>query len=189
MADEFVKINSDSALEVADRFDLDDESKQFLEDGQTPVEFLRILIEHELYYDAVTFLAHCLDAESAIRWASACVKQHFKDSNADYQQAVQATDAWLQDPSEENRRVAETHAEKNEYATPAGWLAAAAFWSGGSIVEEGQPAVEPPTYLYAHAVAGAIVMAAGLGEPESEEVTNRYKKYLQHGAHVAKGGK
>ena len=46
----------------------------------------------------------------------------------------------------------------------------------------------PPAYLYAHAVAGAIIMSASQDMPAEADVEARYQRYLEHGIDIANGG-
>lgn len=182
------KVDAEKASDIAKHYELDDESRELLTDDQKPSDFLDTLINNGLYHDAVTFLAHSLPVREAVWWACVCSRYYLEGSDVKYQLAQNAAEAWVYDPSEQNRRVAEKYAEEGDYATPASWAAAAAFWSGGSITEEKEPAMEPPPFLYAHAVTGSVVMAAGWKEPDEDEVTERYQAFLKHGINIANGG-
>ena len=182
------KVNADKAAEIAKHYDLEAESRALLTEDQKPSDFLETLIEKGLYHDAITFLAHSLPVREAVWWACVCTRYFVEDSDVKYQLALSAAEAWVYQPTEQNRRVAEKYAEEGDYATPASWAAAAAFWSGGSITAEGEPAMAPPPFLYAHAVAGSVVMCAGWQEPEAEEVEKRFQAYLKHGISIANGG-
>ena len=182
------KVTAASARDIARHFELLSESQPLLSDTHTPGEFLQILMDHGHYHDAITFLAHAIPAREAVWWACLCVRDHLADSDEAYQQAHTAAEAWVRKPTEDNRRNAEQGAEEGHYKTPASWAAAAAFWSGGSVASVGEPVMEPPAYLYAHAVTGAIVMSAGLGMPAEKDMEERYQNYLKHGIAIANGG-
>lgn len=181
------KVTADKASEIVKHYELEEESGALLNDEQKPEEFLNALMEKELYNDAVTFLAHSLPVREAVWWACVCSRYFVEDSDVKYQLALNAAETWVYEPNEQNRRIAEKYAEEGDYATPSSWAAAAAFWSGGSITDEKDPAMEPPPYLYANAVTGSVVMAAGWKEPEAEEAKNRFQTYLQHGINIANG--
>ncbi|NOZ54350.1 MAG: Twin-arginine translocation pathway signal [Gammaproteobacteria bacterium] len=170
------------------RFKLQQESQALLTEQQTPAEFLQQMTENRHYHDAVTFLAHGLPAREAVWWSSVCARYHYDASTSIDQAALVAAETWVRHPEESNRRLAEKHAEAGDYATPASWAAAAAFWSGGSISAAADPVMEPPPYLYAHAVAGAIIMAAGFKTPAEKVVEQRYQAYVEHGINIANGG-
>ncbi len=181
------KVIAEKASDIVKHYELEEESGALLTEDQMPADFLAALMEKELYHDAVTFLAHSLPVREAVWWACVCSRYFLEGSDVKYQLALNAAEAWVYEPNEQNRRIAEKYAEEGDYATPASWAAAAAFWSGGSITNAEDPAMEPPPHLYAHAVTGSVVMAAGWQEPEAEEVNKRYQTYLQHGINIANG--
>jgi len=59
-------------------------------------------------------------------------------------------------------------AAATDYGTPGAWAAAAAGWAGGSLAPPDVPVVPPPDHLTAHAVAGAVALAAA-SDPEQLE--------------------
>jgi hypothetical protein len=69
--------------------------------------------------------------------------------------------------------------------TPAGCAAVAAFWSGGSLGPPNVPVIPPGESLTAKGVAGAVMLAAVLTEPE--KTPEKYRRFLAHGVEVAKG--
>ena len=185
---EMKKVTVATAREITRHFELLAASQALLTDTQSPAEFLQTLIDHGHYYDAVTFLAHAIPAREATWWACLCTREHRDNSDDAYRHAHTAAEAWVRKPTEDKRRKAEEAAEAGHYNTPASWAAAAAFWSGGSVAPAGEPAMDPPAYLYAHAVSGAIVMAAGQDMPAEADVAARYQRYLKHGINIANGG-
>ncbi len=185
---ELKKVTADTAETITRHFELQEESQPLLKAQHTPTEFLQILIDNSHYHDAVTFLAHAIPAREAVWWACLCNREHLGSSDEAYRQAHSAAEAWVRKPFEENRRQAEKEAEAGHYNTSASWAAAAAFWSGGSIAPVSEPVMEPQAYLYAHAVAGGIIMSANQNMPAESEVEARYQRYLKHGLNIANGG-
>jgi hypothetical protein len=154
------KVTAKTAAEVCKHFSLGDEAKKLLRDGLTPRQFLDLLVQKEQFPDAARFLAHALPKrEAAERWAA--------------------------DPSEDNRRKAQAAAEAAEMSTPAGCAAMAAFWSGGSLAPPNVPAVPPGEFLTAHGVAGAVMLAAVLTEPQ--KAPEKYRKFFALGVEVGNG--
>ena len=93
--------------------------------------------------------------------------------------AIQATQTWLDDPSDGNRRKAHNAAEAVGLDQPAGCVAMAAFFSEGSLVPaELQPVAAPPQAAPISA-ACAIILAAVIQNPEN--AADRYKSFLQLG--------
>ncbi len=77
--------------------------------------------------------------------------------------------------------------QRIELDNATGWLAQAVFWSGGSITPANAPVSPAPAYLYSHAVAGAISLAAVL--PEGSQAEKRYQRFIRKGINIADGGK
>ena len=98
---------------------------------------------------------------------------------------MQAVLRWLQQPTEEHRRLAEQVARKVGLVKPAGAVAKATVFAAGSMSPPGLPEVSPPGDLTALTISGAIqgcageLMAAGVDDP--------YRQLLRFGLEVASG--
>ena len=181
------KIQTEYAKDLVKHFELEDDGKSIFKEELKTIEFLELLISNKFYMDAINLLSHSLPKREAVWWACICAKKHKKSVNDElYNKALAAAEKWVYDPSEKNRRVAEFYAEKSQYESAASWVAAAAFWSGDSIMPEGEPVVAPAQYLYSHAIRGCIITCVGMDD--GTEPDDRYKTYLTHGINIAKGG-
>ena len=76
--------------------------------------------------------------------------------------------------------------EKTKHKTAASWAATAACWSTGSLSAEGDPAIQTPEYLFSHAVAGSVSIAAT--EADGDDLEGQYKIFLNQGINLACGG-
>jgi len=180
------KVTAKTAGEVCKNFQLGDEAKKLLKDTMTPRQFLDQLIDKQQFPDAIRFLAHALPKQEAVWWACLCARAAAGTAPApNITAALQAAEKWVKDPSEDNRRAAMPAAEAAEFSTPAGCAAVAAFWSGGSMGPPNVPVIPPGPYLTAHGVAGAVMMAAVVTEPQ--KAPEKYKKFLAQGIDVANG--
>lgn len=188
MALSMKKVEAEQAKDITNLFEFIDEFQPVLDDEKPPADFLQSLVDNEHYMDAVTFLAHALKPREAVWWACVCARHHFDDADEKFQEALKAAEAWVYDPTEENRRNCEKLAEAGDYSGAACWASAGAFWSGGSITPQGDPEMEVLPYIYAHAVAGSIISSAGYGQPDEDVVNERFKEYIQHGTNIADGG-
>ncbi len=112
---------------------------------QAPRSFLDALIEAGEFPDAVRFLAHALPKREAVWWACLCAREAAgADPPEPVAAALRAAEAWVADPSEENRRAAVARGRGGRAAAPpAGCAAAAAFWSGGSLGPARRPGRPP----------------------------------------------
>jgi hypothetical protein len=159
-----------------------------------PREYVALLVEKELFADAVRFLAHALPKREAVWWAWVCARRSAGEPpEPKMKTALDATEKWIAQPSEENRRAAKAAADAAGAGSAAGCAAMGAFFSGGSLAPPDAPVVPPGEYLTAKAVAGAVILAAVAKEPERAgekfrahvvqglEVTNRLKLWEPKG--------
>jgi len=121
------------------------------------------LLTDGLEADAIDVLVHVLPKRYAIAWGLECLQRSgLGDPEADPvdRSAMAAAQRWLTDPTDENRRAAADIADRLRYQTPGAWLAAAAGWSGGSLLPPDQPEVRPEASLTGDAVSASIKLAA-----------------------------
>ncbi|MGY0217418.1 DUF6931 family protein [Endozoicomonadaceae bacterium StTr2] len=190
--DSLKKIPQLTALEIIERYQVDKSLRQQIAADQSPTELIRQWLDQDQLNDVVTFICHALPAREAVWWGCLCLRL-IDDAAAetltlDQQQALEAAEQWVRDPIEANRRIAEARAQKAELDNAAGWLAQSAFWSGGSITPIDGPSSPVPPYLYSHAVAGAICLAAVLPDGEAERVHRNYHRMITIGLDIADGG-
>jgi hypothetical protein len=152
----------------------------------TSAEQLDQLIEAGAFPDAIRLLAQHLPKRQAVWWACLCARAAVGANPADpIVAALGAAEAWVADPSEENRRAAMPAAEAVGYGTAAGCAAAAAFWSGGSLAPPNVPPVPPGEHLTAHGAASAVMLAAVAREPE--KAPEKSRAFLRLGREIAEG--
>lgn len=180
------KVSAKTAGEVAARFGLSDEARPLLErHGAGPVAgFFDALVAGKHHADAARLLAYALPRREAVWWALQCAREHAGEKpEAKVGAALAAVEAWVADPTEENRRACQPAYEGAELSTPAGCAALAAFVSGGSLAPPNLPAVPPADHLTAHAAAGAVILAAVTPEPAKAE--EKYAAFLKKGVEAA----
>jgi hypothetical protein len=124
--------------------------------------YLDSLRRDGLLNDAVDVLAYLLPKQYAIAWGCECWQAAQIDGKADpvEMSALAAAQRWLKDPSEEHRRAALQLADRLGYKTAGAWLAAAAGWSGGTMLPSAEYEVPPPPGLSGNAVAAALKLTA-----------------------------
>jgi hypothetical protein len=180
------KVAAKLATEVCEHTRLGDEARNMLRADLTPRQYLDLLLEKQQYPDAARFLAQALPKPEAVWWACLCARTVAgTDPPAPTLAALQSAEKWVEDPGEDNRRATMPAAEAAGFSTPAGCAALAAFWSGGSLGPPNVPVIPPADYLTAHAVAGAVLLAAVLTEPE--KTPEKYRRFLALGIDVANG--
>lgn len=184
---ELQKIAKRNASETAEACDLEEEARTLLTTDLNATQYLDKLQEQKLFADATRFLAAALPKREAVWWACQCARSALDEPpDPKAAEAIEAAEAWVYKPTEENRRPTEKLAEEATYEQPAAWAAMAAFWSGGSMAPEGQPVVPPGEALTGKAAAGAVMLAAARGD--AAKIGERYTEYLARGRDIAGGG-
>src|SRR5665213_3591351 len=114
--------------------ELSDEAKALLvADEPAPPAFIAKLVEGEHFADAVRFLAHALPKRESVWWAWVAARNAAGPEPAPpIKNALEATERWIVQPTEEHRRGAMVAGEAAEFGTAAGCAALAAFMTGGS---------------------------------------------------------
>jgi hypothetical protein len=134
--------------------------------------------------DAVRFLAHLLPNREGVLWAWSCAKSAAPgDASALLRASLAATEKWIAQPNDENRRAAMSAAQEAEVGTPAGAAGLAAFLSGESLAPPGAHPVLPAEHLASKAVAASIMLSAVSSEPEKAPA--KYREFLMRGFELA----
>lgn len=173
------------AAELCAVAEVSEEALAVLGDGSIPVRTLITqLQEKELFGDAVRVLAHALPKREAVWWAWVCARKASGPTPEPLiKAALEATERWIVQPTEEHRRDAMAFGEAADFGTPAGCAALAAFMTGGSLSPPHAPVVPPGEFMTAKAVAGSVTMAAVIEKPE--QAPERFKEFLGLGLEVA----
>lgn len=137
--------------------------------------------------EATRLMAHALPKREAVWWGCMCAGHTAPTGlpEAD-QKCRRAAEDWVRQQSEASRYAAWTLAQASGCQTPEAWTAIAAFWSGGSMAPEGQPAVPPQPHFTGVAVAGVIGLAAVRGDVTRRDA--RLRRFLESGRNIAVGG-
>lgn len=184
---DWVKVAAINAGELMAHFELEDEAVEVLHPELNPQGGVMALVQSECYIDAIKLLAHCLPKREAVWWACLATRQtQTPETDELNAAALIAAESWAKKPTEENRLRCKGLAEKTRYETPASWAATAASWSTGSMSEPGEPEVNPPEYLYAHAVAGSVSLAGGL--VNQDDPAEGMLQFINMGINLAEGG-
>jgi len=175
-------INS-RTVAIATVAELGEEAMALLRPDLHPLDFVALLMEKALFPDAVRFLAHALPKREAVWWGWVCARRAAGENPPPkIKAALDATERWIAQPNEDNRRLAMAAAEKAELGTAAGCAGLAAFFSGGSLAPPDAPPVPPGEFLAAKAVAGAVIFAAVAKEPE--KAPEKFRSFVAQGVEV-----
>jgi hypothetical protein len=167
---EVVASNAQRMSELCDLSELDDDARALLRPEQSITEFVAKLLEHKLVASAIAIIGQALNPPTAVAWALRCVRSGYGDSvPARASPLIEATERWVQQPGELQRREAYAAAERGEPGTAAHCSALAAFFSGGSLAPSGLATVPVPIGLCGKMVRFAILLAAVVDAPERAE--------------------
>jgi len=184
---DLVKIQAITAAELLQHFEVSEEAEEFLVPDTAPEVSINRLADAGLYADAIKLLAHGLPKREAVWWACLTARDiQNPQTDENNVNALNAAESWVKKPSEEIRQRCKQFGEKTKFKTPASWAATAASWCHGSLAKEDEPPIEPPEHLYAHAVAGAVNLAAVYSDPVNPD--KQFIRYLQQGLNLARGG-
>lgn len=165
---------------ILTRYQLSDEAKAVLTPNMQVEQAITVLSQQKLLSDAIQLIAHGLGVIEAIFWGCKCLALREEQWDKNQVLAINSALKWLQTPNETLRIRADQLAERIGLESGPAWLAKSVYWSGtGSIVAPELPAVMPPPFLYAHAIASAITIAAAV--PQWQENDIGYEKFFQHG--------
>ncbi|MPY86413.1 MAG: hypothetical protein GEU99_00650 [Luteitalea sp.] len=163
--------------------ELGKEARALLRDEHDARGYMAALIETVQLVDAIRFLAHALPVREAIWWAWCCARlSAAEELPANQQAALGATERWIRQPTDEHRRSMLAIAEQAELGSPAGAAALAVFFSGGSITPPDAPEVAPPSYAAAKLIAGSVILAGVVAEPEL--APEKYRGFITQGLTV-----
>jgi hypothetical protein len=185
MAAKLTKIEAKTAAELAGQLELSEAAGAMLRDGIAPAEYLDLLMAGGQWADAIRLLALALPKREAVWWACGCARKASPAPSPAAEAALAAAEAWVAEPTEERRRVAFPAAEKAQFGTPAGCAALAVFLSGGSLAPPEIAAVPPAEDLTGKTVAGAVLLAGVITEPE--KASEKYRAFLADGLAIAEG--
>lgn len=174
-----------TTAELAKIANLTDEAQALVRDDLSPSKYLAALSEKSLFKDAIQFLAHGMQVPTALRWASACIKEfQAPDPKAKGKESLAAADKWLESPDEKIRWEAKKAAEDAEMSSASDCVAMAVFLGGKSIAPADAPEIPPPPYSSQKLAAGGILIAAVAHAPD--KATDKYRRALEMGKDMVK---
>src|SRR5271157_3163810 len=102
-SDGVVKTPVSPLQQLCDRAKVGDESKTLLTDQSSTKQFLGLLVEKELFPDAIRLIAYLLPKREAIGWGCLCLRHVLASQKGKPLPNVQvAAERWVAAPSEEN---------------------------------------------------------------------------------------
>jgi hypothetical protein len=177
-SDESVKTPPSPLQQLCERAKLGDEARALVTDQTSTKQFLGLLVEKELFKDAIRLVSHLLPKREAIGWGCLCLRNIMANQPDKPLPPVQmAAERWVSAPNEENRWAAKQTADKEKPKTASGLLAMGAFFAGPSMAPANVKAVPPPDHMTSEMVANAVILAGVVEEPEKAK--EKYRLFMQ----------
>ncbi|MEZ5749059.1 MAG: hypothetical protein R3D83_03960 [Caenibius sp.] len=144
------------ARQLAKLADTDGDHAQAV--GQAPHAWFAQMVDAGQLQQAVGFIAHALPRYDCIAWAvRALIETNLVER---HDPLILGVLRWMDDPGDNSRRAAGQLADETDSDSPQKLLAQAVFLSGGSLVSEDLPAIQPQGDLCAKLVSAALLVAA-----------------------------
>ena len=160
------KMTTPTAADLAAKASSPPAAQALVKPGMTSGEYVHALEQNKQPMDAVNALAHGMPERHSVWWATQSSQKVASKLNLQELAANQAAEAWVKNPTQANQAAAAQAASKTDFKGPGGWAAQAAAWSKSPApapqAAAGAPAPSAAPNLTAPAVAGAVLLAAGL---------------------------
>jgi Family of unknown function (DUF6931) len=170
-------------LDLAAAAELGDDARALLAPDLSHRAFFQKLVDAGQHAEAVRYLAHALPRREGVWWAWVTAKRAAgPEPQPRIKASLEATERWIAQPTDPNRRTAFERAQEADVGTPAGCAGLAAFLAGDSLAPPNVQAVPPGEFDAAKAITGAIMMAAVVTEPE--KAPEKFQAAIQQGLEV-----
>ena len=128
---------------------------------ETPsLAYLDRLVARAQWGDAIAFLAHLLPRREAVWWAASCVRREPGSFDPPEEALIVAAESWVRDPVDGRRRHALELGETADALRAASWVARAAGWSGGVLIEADGTRIMCQPHMSPAAARGAVLLAS-----------------------------
>lgn len=150
----------------------------------TPRQFLDVLVEKKMHGDGIQFVAHCLPKRQGVWWALQCAKQVAGEQPPPpVINAIRATERWIAEPSDENRKATLPAAEQADTGSAPGCAAMAAYYSDGMAQSPDPQVNEKASFMTSKLVSASVLLAA---TADAEKAKERLEEFFVKGVEVAK---
>jgi hypothetical protein len=138
-----------------------------VEPSDTPsLQFVNALVAAGDLRNAISFCAYLLPRREAVWWACQSVRAISGRLSGDDDACLQAAEAWVNEPEEQQRWAALDLGMAGEKTSAATWAALAAGWSGGAMVRNDHGAGLAPPHATPKAVIAAILICTATMQRE-----------------------
>lgn len=152
------KLRFSTAQQIIDTYPVLRDEFQSAALDANPLEFIKGLVETMQGREALALCAFMLPRREAVAWLCQTLRQHAGKLNASDEHLLQLAEDWVLTPVEKNRNAALHAVMTSGFRTGPAWAAAAAGWSGGSMLEASEHPLPPPAHLTGQAVKMGLVL-------------------------------
>lgn len=178
------RVAARTAAEIAARFELSEAARPLLIADDPPAAFLERLLQKGYFIDAIRFLAFALAPREGIWWSAFSIRALTPELPEQDGALLDRIEEWVRDPQDGNRRSIFEEGQKLGVDKPAGCLAAAVFFSAGSMAPPNAAAVPAPEGVPRQMVGGAVILCV-VAKPE--ELADRSRQCIGYGTALANG--
>ena len=172
-----------TAADICRRFEPGDEARKELQPGMAPLQFLEVCAAKQLHIDGLQFIAHYLPKRQAVWWGLACVRQTAGEKpREEAVEAMRATERWIAEPNEENRKATLPAADAADTGTALGCIALSAYYADGLPASPDAKVTEKANAMTAKLVAGGVLLA-GVDDENPQE---RYAGFFSRGMEIVR---
>lgn len=145
-----------------------------------PIAFLKRLAADGKLEHAVSVCAYLLPRREAVWWGCYSARTLLGEGSRTDSAPLLAAEAWVQQPTEENRRAALDIGTRADSNAPLTWLALAAGWSSGTFAPTPIPV---PAYMTSRSVRVSLLLC--IRSPGLQERPRRLQLCLAEGIRLA----
>ncbi len=151
-----------------------------------PLVFLDSLMKGPTPEDAISFCSYLLPKREAVWWACESIRSIAPPVSESDKHLLDLSEQWVRVPEEEKRVAAKAAGMAAVVKNAPAWVALAAAWSGGSMVDDPERPVPPPDFLTAKAVRAAILTALAQSAPKDR--SQKLEATVQRALKLVNGG-
>lgn len=152
------KLRFSTAQQIIDTYPILRDEFQSAALDANPLEFIKGLLDTQQGREALALCAFMLPRREAVAWLCQTLRQHGGTLNSSDENLLNLAEVWVQTPVEKNRNAALKAVMASGFRTGSAWAAAAAGWSGGSMLESSDHPLPPPAHLTGQAVKMGLVL-------------------------------
>ena len=179
-----MSMTAKNATQISQQAQIKIPAKDLLPLAQNAKHYTELLIENHLWMDAIAFLSHAITPREGIWWAWYCArKASSPKSDPAETKALGQAEAWIAQPTEENRKQATIMAERLPSGSPAQCVLQAIVQTGETENEMTGDKIPVIPYMANKLIQVAVISSVyAIDHEKPETIAN---DFLHQGLDVA----